>query len=100
MKKHMNLKPILDYLIVKPLEEELTTKSGIVIPDTNDKDAPERGEVMAVGTGKRMENGQIAEPLLKVGQKVLFKKYAPEKIKENGVDYLVIRESDVMLIIE
>jgi len=96
----MNLKPLSDYLIVKPIEEEATTKSGIVLPQTIDKEKPEKGEVVAVGLGKRLENGQIAEPQVKVGQKVMFRKYSPDEIKVDGVEYLVIREADVMLIIE
>lgn len=96
----MNLKPLFDYLIVKPLEAENLTKSGIVIPETIDKEAPEKGEVLAVGEGKRLENGQLQEPSVKVGQKIMFRKYAPEKIKVDGVELLVIREADVMLIIE
>jgi chaperonin GroES len=96
----MNLKPLADYLIVKPLEEETITKSGIVLPDTVDKEKPEKGEVVAVGTGKRLENGNIAPMSVKVGDKVMFRKYSPDEIKMDGNDYLVIRESDVMLIIE
>ncbi len=96
----MNLKPISDYLIVKPLGEESVTKSGIVLPDTMDKEKPERGEVIAAGPGKRQDNGTVAPMDVKVGDKVMFKKYSPDEIKVDGVEYLVIRESDVMLIIE
>ncbi len=96
----MNLKPTADYIIVKPIQEDTVTKSGIVLPETVDKEKPERGEIVAVGPGKRLENGLIAEPQVKVGQKIMFRKYSPDEIKVDGVDYLVIRESDVMLIIE
>lgn len=96
----MNLKPLADYLIVKAIEQEAVTKSGIVLPDTIDKEKPEQGEVIAVGKGKQLESGAIAEMSIKVGQKVMFRKYAPDEIKVDGVHYLVIRESDVMLIIE
>ncbi|HRH32963.1 MAG TPA: co-chaperone GroES [bacterium] len=96
----MSLKPIADYLIVKPLTEEMVTISGIVLPDTIDKEKTEKGEVVFAGPGKRLENGQIAAMEVKVGDKVMFKKYAPDEIKVEGIDYLVIRESDVMLIIE
>ncbi len=96
----MTLKPLSDYLIVKPLSVETVTSSGIVIPDTIDKEKAEKGEVIFAGPGKRLDNGQIAPMDVKVGNVVMFKKYAPDEIKVEGVEYLVIRESDVMLIIE
>ena len=96
----MILKPLSDYLIVKPLSVETVTSSGIVIPDTIDKEKAEKGEVVFAGSGKRLDNGQIAPMDVKVGNVVMFKKYAPDEIKVEGVEYLVIRESDVMLIIE
>jgi chaperonin GroES len=96
----MTLKPLADYLIVRPLAEEAATKSGIVLPETIDKDKPEKGEVVALGPGKRLDNGNLAPISVKVGDKVMFRKYSPDEIKVEGEDYLVIRESDVMLIIE
>ena len=96
----MNLKPLADYLIIKPISEEAITKSGIVLPDTIDKEKPEKGEVVATGPGKLLDNGNLASMSVKVGDKVMFRKYSPDEIKVEGVDYLVIRESDVMLIIE
>jgi len=96
----MNLKPLADYLIIKPISEEATTKSGIVLPDTIDKEKPEKGEVVATGPGKLLDNGNLASMSVKVGDKVMFRKYSPDEIKVDGADYLVIRESDVMLVIE
>lgn len=96
----MNIKPLSDYLIIKPLADETITTSGIVLPDTVDKEKPEKGEVVAAGPGKTLDNGQKAPMSVAVGQKVMFRKYAPDEIKIDGQDYLVIRESDVMLIIE
>ncbi|WKZ24861.1 MAG: co-chaperone GroES [Patescibacteria group bacterium] len=96
----MNLKPLSDYLIIKPADEESVTASGIVLPDTTDKEKPERGEVVAMGVGKRQDNGDLAPMSVKVGDVVMFKKYAPDEIKVDGQEYLVIRESDVMLIVE
>lgn len=96
----MALRPLSDYLIVKPLTEEAVTKSGIVLPDTIDKEKAEKGEVMFAGPGKTLDNGQVAPMAVKIGDKVMFKKYAPDELKIDGVDYLVIRESDVMLVIE
>jgi len=95
----MNLKPINDHVIVKPIAENEVTKSGIVLPDTVDKEKPEKGEVIAIGNGKLLENGQRAELSVKVGDKVMFKKYSPDEIKIEGVEYLVIKEDDIMLII-
>jgi len=97
---YMNLKPLSDHIIVKPMAAETTTKSGIVLPDTIDKEKPEQGEVVAIGPGKLLESGSLAPVSVKVGQKVMFRKYSPDEIKVDGVDYLVIRESDIMLIIE
>ncbi len=96
----MTIKPLSDYLIVKPLTEDMVTASGIVLPDTIDKEKAEKGEVIFVGPGKKLENGNLCPLEVKVGDKVMFKKYAPDEIKIDGVEYLVIRESDVMLIIE
>jgi chaperonin GroES len=96
----MNLKPLHSNVIVKPLGKETVTKSGIVIPDTIDKEKPEQGEVVAVGPGRLLDNGQTAPMSVKVGDKVMFRKYSPDEIKVDGQEYLVIKEQDIMLIIE
>jgi len=96
----MNLKPINDHLIVKPLEEDKTTKSGIVLPETVDKEKPEQGEVVAVGPGRVLDNGSRLAMSVKVGNKVLFKKYSPDEIKVGGEDFLVLSENDIMAIVE
>ena len=96
----MNLKPLSDHLIVKPIVEDKTTKSGIVLPDTVDKDKPETGQVVAVGPGRVLYNGNRLAISVKPGQKVLFKKYSPDEFKVDGEDYLVLSESDVIAIIE
>lgn len=96
----MAVRPLSDYIIVKPLTDEMVTKSGIVLPDTIDKEKAEKGEVVFVGPGKQLDNGQVAPMNVSVGNKVMFKKYAPDEIKIDGLEYLVIRESDVILIIE
>lgn len=96
----MNLKPLHDHVIVKPLTKEETTKSGIVLPDTIDKEKPEKGEVIAVGPGKLMENGQRAEVSVSVGQKVMFKKYSADEMKVDNEEVLVIQESDIIAIID
>ena len=96
----MQLRPVGDHLIVKPLPKEETSASGIIIPDTVDKERPERGEVIAVGPGRMLENGQRSVMEAKVGDKVVFKKYAPDEFKLDGVEYLVIKGDDVMAVIE
>lgn len=94
------IKPLHDHVIIKPITEDEVTKSGIIMPDTVDKEKPEKGEVIAVGPGKILNNGQRAPMGVKVGDKVMFKKYSPDEIKVDGKEYLVIAESDVLAIIE
>jgi chaperonin GroES len=97
---YMNLKPLHDYVIVRASSKESVTDSGIVLPDTVDKEKPEHGEVIAVGPGKLLENGSRSPMDVKVGDKVMFKKYSPDEIKLDGEELLVINESDVMAILE
>lgn len=96
----MNLKPLHNNVIVKSLSAEEVTKSGIVLPDTVDKEKPEKGEVVAVGPGKVLDNGQLSKMTLKPGDKVVFKKYSPDEVKIDNQEYLVLSESDVVAIIE
>jgi chaperonin GroES len=84
---------------VKAITASETTKSGIVLPDTVDKERPEKGEIIAVGEGKLLENGQRAQMTVKTGDIVMFKKYSPDEIKIDGEEYLVISESDILAII-
>lgn len=81
------------------MPEEEITKSGIVLPDTVDKERPEKGEVVAVGEGKLLENGQRAPMSVKIGDKVMFKKYSPDEIKIDKEEYLIISESDILAIL-
>jgi len=96
----MNIKPLGDRVIIKPINEDITTKSGIVLPETVDKEKPERGEVIAVGPGRLLDGGQTAPMSVKVGDKVMFKKYSPDEIKIKEEKYLVISESDILVILE
>lgn len=97
----MKLKPLGDHVIVKPMKQEEVTKSGIVLPDTTDKEKPEQGEVIAVGPGKWDEDGEKRIPVsVKVGDKVIFKKYSPDEVEVDDEEYLVLSESDIMAIIE
>ena len=96
----MQLKPLSSHVFLEPLEEEKITKSGIVIPDTAEKERPMRGKVLAVGPGKLNEKGERIPMAVKVGDMVLFKKYGPDEIEIEGKKYLVGDEEDILAIIE
>ncbi len=96
----MKLKPLSDHLIAQAIEKGKTTKSGIVLPDTVDKERPQEGKVVAVGPGRVLDNGQRLEMSVKVGDRILFKKYSPDEIKIDEEEYLVLSESEVLAIIE
>lgn len=93
----MNLKPLGDRVVVKAIEEEERTKGGIVLPDTA-KEKPQQGEVIAVGTGKLLENGERVPLEVKVGDRVIYAKYGGTEVKLNGTPYLILRESDILAI--
>jgi chaperonin GroES len=95
----MNIRPLHDRVVVKRTEEERTSPGGIVIPDTA-AEKPIRGEVIAVGNGKILDSGDIRALDLKVGDNILFGKYSGTEVKVNGEDLLVMREDDVMAVIE
>ena len=95
----MKLQPLHDQVIIKPLTAEEKTKSGIILPDTINKDRPEQGEVIAVGPGRLLDNGQRAPMSVKTGQKVVFKKYSTEDLKLDGQEYVVVAERDILAII-
>lgn len=95
----MTLKPLADRVVVKPIEQEEKTAGGIVIPDTA-KERPQEGEVIAVGEGKLLDNGERVAPQVKVGDRVLYAKYGGTEVKVGGVDYLILRESDILAISE
>jgi chaperonin GroES len=97
--KAMNLRPLQDRIIVKRLEEESMTAGGLYIPDTA-KEKPQKGEIVAVGKGKITEDGKVIPVDLKVGDTVLFGKYAGTEIKIDGVDYLIMREDDILGVVE
>ena len=96
----MKLKPLNDHVVVKPTKENEVTKAGIVLPDTIDKERPEKGEVIAVGEGKLLDNGQRAPMSVKIGDKIMFKKYSPDEIKVDDQEYLILSQSDILAIIE
>ncbi|MBU1130790.1 co-chaperone GroES [Patescibacteria group bacterium] len=96
----MKLKPLADNIVVKGISNEEVTKSGIIIPDTVDKEKPEQGEVVAIGPGKMLDNGQRSPMEVKVGDRILFKKYGPDDFKLDGEEVLVLKQEDVIAIIE
>jgi len=95
----MKLRPLHDRVVVKRLDNERTTASGIVIPD-NAAAKPDQGEVVAVGNGKILEDGKTKSVDVKVGEKILFGKYSGQTVKVDGDELLVLREDDIMAVIE
>ena len=95
----MKIRPLHDRVIVKRLEDERKTASGIVIPDTA-AEKPDQGEILAVGKGKILESGDIRPLDVKVGDRVLFGKYAGQTVKVDGEELLVMREEDIMGVVE
>jgi chaperonin GroES len=95
----MHIRPLYDRIIVKRIEQQRQTASGIVIPDTAGE-KPEQGEVLAVGPGKLLDNGTVRPLEVKVGDRVLFSKYGGQTVKVEGEELLVLREEDVLGIIE
>lgn len=93
----MTLKPLGDRVVVKVVEEEEKTAGGIVLPDTA-KEKPQKGEVIAVGTGKLLDNGERVALEVSVGDKVIFAKYGGTEVKVDGQEYLILRESDILAI--
>ena len=94
----MSLRPLHDRVIIKRLDQETKTSSGIVIPDSA-AEKPDQGEVIAVGPGKRDSDGKRIEPDLKVGERVLFGKYAGQQVKVDGNELLVLREEDIVAVV-
>ena len=93
------LRPMGDRVVVKALARETVTRSGIVLPDTA-KEKPQEGEILAVGPGKVLDNGKRTDLEVQVGQRVLFARYAGTEVKIEGEDYLILRESDIVGIVE
>ena len=95
----MKVKPLQDRLVIKRIEEEEKTKGGIIIPDAA-KEKPQEGRVVAVGDGKTLESGKKAPLSVKAGDKILFGKYSGTEIKIDGEEHLILREDDVLAVIE
>lgn len=95
----MKLRPLYDRILVERVESEEVTKGGIILPDSA-KEKPQQGKVIAVGEGKRADDGKLIPLTVKVGDTVLFGKYTGSEVKIEGVEYLIMREDDVMGIVE
>lgn len=96
----MKLKPLSDHIILEPMAQEEITKSGIVLPGTVSKEKPQEGTVIAVGQGKLNDKGERMPMSVKGGDKVLFSKYSPQEVKVGNKEYLIVREDDIIAIIE
>jgi chaperonin GroES len=91
----MNIRPLYDRIVVKRIEEKETMQGGIIIPDTA-KEKPQEGEVVAVGQGKRLENGKVVPLDVQAGDRILFGKYSGNEIKLDGEEYIIMREDEVL----
>ena len=95
----MKFRPLHDRVVVKRVEEDTKTKGGIIIPDTA-QEKPQEGKVISVGPGKTLENGKVAEPGVKAGDRILFSKYAGTDVTLDGEEHIIIREDDILAIYE
>jgi chaperonin GroES len=95
----MNIRPLYDRIVVKRIEEQETSSNGIIIPDSA-KEKPQEGEVIAVGHGKRLEDGKLATLDVKAGDRILFGKYSGSETKVAGTEYIIMREDDVLGILD
>ncbi len=96
----MNLKPLSNHVFIEPIEEEQKTKSGIVLPDTAEKERPVKGKIIAAGPGKLNDKGERISMSVKVGDVILFKKYGPDEFELDNKKYLVGDEDDILAILE
>ncbi|OGZ84509.1 MAG: co-chaperone GroES [Candidatus Staskawiczbacteria bacterium RIFOXYD1_FULL_39_28] len=96
----MTIKPLSDHILIEPVKEEEKTKGGIFLPDTASKEKSEEGKVIAVGPGKKTDDGKILMMSVKPGDRVLFAKYGPNEIKIDNKEYLIATEGDILAIIE
>ncbi len=96
----MKIKPLSDHVLIQPIKEETKTQSGILLPETIEKEKPEQGKIVAAGPGAKDENGNVVPLNVKEGDVVLFTKYGPNEIKINGKEFLIAREEDILATIE
>jgi len=96
----MNIKPLSDHILIEPIKVQEKTEAGILLPDTAEKDKSEQGTIIAVGPGKKTDEGKIVPVSVIPGQKVLFTKYGPNEVKIDGKEYLIAKEDDIVAVIE
>lgn len=96
----MQIKPLADHILIEPLKQEEKTKSGILLPETAEKERPEQGKVIACGPGKMTEEGKLVPMEVKPGDVVLFTKYGPNEVKIDEKEYLIAKEEDILAIVE
>ena len=96
----MKIKPLSDHLLIEPIKKEEKTKTGILLPETADKERPEQGKVIAVGPGRKTLKGIVIPLNVKEGDNVLFTKYGPNEIKIEDKEYLIAKEDDILAIVE
>jgi chaperonin GroES len=96
---HVKIKPLFGYVLIKPLEEESKTPSGILLPESV-KEKPQAGQIMAVGTGTVTDDGKILPMVVKVGQKVMYKKWGGNEVKVSGEEWLLVEQKDVLAVLE
>ncbi len=96
----MKIKPLSDHILIEPIKGEEKTKSGILLPETSEKEKPEQGKVISTGPGKKDEAGKLIPLEVKEGDKVLFTKYGPSEIKVEDKEYLIAKEEDILAILE
>ena len=96
----MKIKPLSDHILIEPISREEKTKTGILLPETAEKERPEQGKVIAVGPGRKTSTGKVIPLEVKVGNKVLFTKYGPNEIKVDDKKYLIAKQEDILAILE
>jgi len=96
----MKIKPISDHVLIEAIVQEEKTKTGILLPETAEKERPEQGKIISVGPGRKTSAGKIVPMEVKAGNKVLFTKYGPNEIKVDGKEYLIAKEEDILAILE
>jgi len=96
----MKIKPLSDHILIEPIKQEEKTKAGILLPETAEKERPEKGKILAVGPGRKTSSGKIVPLSVKEGDTVLFTKYGPNEIKVDDKEYLIAKEEDVLAILE
>lgn len=96
----MKIKPLSDHILIEPMKQEEKTKTGILLPETAEKEKPEQGKVIAVGPGRKTASGRVIPLDVKMGDIVLFKKYGPDEIKIDDKEYLIAKEEDILAILE